>query len=104
MLNAAMDPAPKVPRAAGLNCPSCGAGLPMSSMGWAVTIACTSCGSVLDAVDPNLAILQRHELRMRVAPKIPLGTRGTWHGTVWEAIGVQEVTITVDETDRKSVV
>lgn len=99
MVNAPMDPTPKVPRAAGLECPSCGAGLPMSSMGWAVTIACTSCGSVLDALDPNLAILQRHELRMRVPPKIPLGTRGTWHGTVWEAIGVQEVTITVDETD-----
>ena len=68
-------------------------------MGWAVTIACSSCGSVLDAVDPNLTILQRHERNMRVAPKIPLGTRGTWHGTAWEAIGVQEVTITVDETD-----
>jgi len=99
MVNAPLDGTQKVPRAAGFNCPSCGAGLPASSMGWAVSIACPSCGSILDALDPNLTILQQHAQRMRVASKIPLGTRGTWHGTQWEAIGIQEVTITVDATD-----
>lgn len=99
MVNPSLDRVQRVPRAAGLNCPSCGSGLPASSMGWAVSIACPSCGSILDALDPNLAVLQEHQLRMRVEPKIPLGTRGTWHGTQWEAIGTQEVTITVEGTD-----
>ena len=99
MVNAPLDAAPPRPRAESLSCPACGAAIPLSSQGWAVSVACSSCGSVLDATDPNLSVLQRHERGMRVAPRIPLGTRGTWHGAPWEAIGVQEVTITVEETD-----
>ncbi|MEO7522200.1 MAG: DUF4178 domain-containing protein [Gemmatimonas sp.] len=71
----------------------------MSSQGWAVSVACPSCGSILDATDPNLTVLQRHQRGMRIAPQIPLGKRGTWHGAPWEAIGCQQVTITVEETD-----
>lgn len=99
MVNPPLDARPPVPVAAALSCPSCGAGIPMSSMGWAVTIACGSCGSILDAQDPNLAILQQHGLRMRVTPQLPLGARGTWHGARWECIGCQQVTITVDGMD-----
>lgn len=99
MVNPAIDPAPPRPRAASLSCPNCGAAITLASQGWAVSVACTSCGAVLDATDPNLSVLRRQERAMRVAPRIALGTRGTWHGAPWEVIGFQEVTITVDETD-----
>ncbi len=90
---------PSRPRAESLSCPSCGAGVEVASQGWAATIACASCGAVLDASDPNLAVLQRQDARLRITPKIPLGTRGTWRGVQWQAIGFQQVTITVEETD-----
>jgi len=99
MVNPPLESARPRPRSESLTCPACGAAIPLSSQGWAVTVACSSCGSILDATDPNLAVLQRHEQQMRVTPRIPLGTRGTWHGSPWEAIGFQEVTITVEETD-----
>ncbi|MES2523017.1 MAG: DUF4178 domain-containing protein [Gemmatimonadota bacterium] len=99
MVTPSLDPAPPRPRAESLSCPNCGAGIELASQGWAATVACPSCGSVLDASDPNLAILHRHQQGMRIAPKIPLGTRGTWHGAPWQVIGFQQVTITVEETD-----
>lgn len=99
MVNPAIDPAPPRPRAESLSCPNCGAAIPLSAQGWAVTVVCSSCESVLDATDPNLSVLQRSERQMRVAPKIPLGRRGTWHGAPWDVIGFQQVTITVEGTD-----
>jgi len=86
-------------RASALSCPSCGASITLHAEGWAVTVACVTCGSVLDALDPNLRILQRHAERITFTPKIPLGTRGTIGGVPYEAIGCQRVTITVEGVD-----
>lgn len=94
-----LDPAPARPRAASLSCPSCGAGIAPRAQGWAVTIVCDSCGAVLDATDPNLHILQRQSNAIDSRPRIPLGTRGTWHGAPWEVIGFQVVTISVEGVD-----
>lgn len=99
MTGVPLDSPPPRPRAASLSCASCGAAISPRAQGWAVTIVCDSCGSVLDATDDNLHVLQQQDARMRVKPRIPLGTRGTWHGTQWEVIGFQVVTITVDGTD-----
>lgn len=88
-----------VTRASSLSCASCGAAIQQRALGWAVTIACSSCGAVLDATDENLRVLQRQEAAIRVKPRLPLGSRGTWHGAPWELIGFQVVTITVDDTD-----
>ena len=86
-------------QAVGFNCPSCGASISMSTMGWSVNIVCGTCGAILDAQDPNLRVLQQHERRITVTPRIELGTRGNWKGVKWEAVGFQEVTITVDGDD-----
>ncbi len=94
-----LDSAPPRPRAVSLSCPSCGAGIELHAQGWAVSVVCASCGSVLDATDPNLRVLQRHDEAISVTPRLPLGTRGTWHGAPWEIIGFQVVTISVDGTD-----
>lgn len=91
-------PMPRVPKAAALNCSSCGAAIELHAMGWAVSIVCAACGATMDATDANLRILQ-HGDGVRLKPRIPLGTRGTWKGAPWEVIGSQQVTITVEEVD-----
>jgi hypothetical protein len=88
------------PRAVrGFNCPSCGAAVVLRGFAWTQTVACESCGAVIDAKDPNLAILHEAQLRLRVRPLIPLGTRGEWHGAPYEVIGFQQRTITADGVD-----
>jgi hypothetical protein len=64
----------------------------------AQTVVCASCGSILDARDPNLRVLQEFQGRQRYTPRIPLGTRGTLKGEKWEAVGFQVRRITVDDT------
>lgn len=94
-----LDPSARVPRAASLSCASCGAAIAPRANGWAVTIVCGTCGAVLDATDPNLQVLQRQQAAITVTPTLALGTRGTWHSTLWELIGFQVVTIEVDGTE-----
>src|SRR6267378_2385982 len=81
---------PPKPQAKALNCPKCGAAITLRSFGQAETVVCGSCHSILDAKDPNLAILQQFEAATReVRPRIPLGTRGKLRGTEYDVIGVQ---------------
>src|SRR5437016_11458225 len=70
------------PQAKALNCPKCGAAITLRSFGQAETVVCGSCHAILDAKDPNLAILQQFEAATgEVKPLIPLGTRGKLRGT-----------------------
>lgn len=81
---------PPKPQAKALNCPKCGAAIVLRSFGQAETVVCASCHCILDAKDPNLAILQQFEAATSVAkPLIPLGTRGKLRGTDYEVIGFQ---------------
>jgi hypothetical protein len=85
------------PQVKSLNCPSCGATLTVRSLGQAVTIVCDGCHCILDAQDPKLQILQKFKAATDEGrPLIPLGTRGSIRGTVYEAIGFQRRTIQVD--------
>lgn len=86
-----------IPKLSGLNCPSCGAALEIRSFGNALNVVCPNCLSVLDAKDPNLRILQEAKGREKVAPLIPLGTRGTLGGVIYEAIGFQVRTVTEED-------
>ena len=90
-----MSAAP-VPVVKGLNCPNCGAALSVRAFEHTLTVVCPQCLSVLDAKDPNLQVLQQFEGKQRLTLKIPLGTRGQWQGAVYEVIGFQQRTITVD--------
>jgi len=81
---------PPKPQVKALNCPKCGAAIILRSFGQAETVVCESCRCILDAKDPNLAILQQFEAATNVAkPLIPLGTRGKLRGTDYEVIGFQ---------------
>jgi Domain of unknown function (DUF4178) len=91
-MNAGVPPlsSPPKPQVKGLNCPKCGAAIVLRSFGQAVTVVCASCHCVLDAKDPNLAILQQFEaITHDVKPLIPLGTRGKLRGTDYEVVGFQ---------------
>jgi len=92
-----LDPAPPAPQVATLACPHCGGALALKAQGWAESVACGSCGSILDASQGALRILQEFDRAVTLKPAIPLGTRGTWRGVPWEVVGCQQVTITVEE-------
>jgi len=98
MVVSPMGPAPAgSPQVRSLNCPGCGASLTVRSFGNAVTIICESCHSVLDAQDPKLKILQQfHAATIEDRPLIPLGSRGSIRGVLYEAIGFQRRTIQVE--------
>jgi hypothetical protein len=79
-----------------LACPNCGAAVMQRGLAWTQVIACASCSSVLDAHDPNLTVLSRFDGAVKIKPAIPLGSRGQWRGALYEVIGFQVMTITVD--------
>jgi len=90
---------PTKPQAKALNCPKCGAAIVLRSFGQAETVVCASCHSILDAKDPNLAILQQFEIKTSdIKPLIPLGTRGKLRDTDYEVIGFQRRSTQVDGT------
>jgi hypothetical protein len=79
-----------------LSCPNCGAAVELRAAGQTVAVACSQCLSVLDASTPALRVLQKVRERERVAPLIPLGTKGNFHGVEWEVLGFQTREIEVD--------
>lgn len=88
------------PNAGGLNCPSCGAAIALLAGALAETVACPNCHALLDARDPQLAVLQQFEGKMKFTPDIPLGTRGTFKGDACEVIGF-EVRGTISEKGER---
>ena len=93
---------PRATNVKGLNCPQCGAPIELRTGDLALSVACPSCAAILDAKDPNLAVLQEHQQRTgRIDPKIPLGTTGTIAGESWQAIGFQVRGITVEGVEYR---
>lgn len=80
----------------GFNCGNCGAAVELRALHHAQAVVCTSCGAILDPRDPNVHILQTAQLKERIRPEIPLGSRGTWHDQPWEVIGFQRRSIEVE--------
>ena len=88
-------------RAKGLNCPQCGAAVELRTGVLAQVVACKSCGSILDATDPNLHVLQKADARQarRGRPTIPLGSTGKLKGQQWTVIGFQVRSIFVEQVE-----
>jgi hypothetical protein len=82
----------------GFNCRNCGAPVTPRGLTWTQTIVCPSCGTIQDPRDPTVKILQEARVRQRMTPVIPIGTRGTIDGVLFEVIGFQYRTITVEST------
>jgi Domain of unknown function (DUF4178) len=86
------------PAVSSLSCSQCGAAIELRTLDQAQSVVCSSCGSILDARDPNLALIQGFEAKQKFTPQIPLGTRGTLKGEKWEVVGYQVRRITIDGT------
>jgi hypothetical protein len=85
-----LSPGPPKPQVHALQCPRCGGAIILRTFGQALSVVCSGCGSILDAKDPNLQILQQFDrVTGAVTPLIPLGTRGKIRGTDYEVIGFQ---------------
>ena len=91
--------APQAPSVRALQCPKCAGRLDVRGLGQTTTIACSSCGSVVDISSDDLRILSTFDARVARQPVIPPGTRGTLRGDPYEVIGFMCRAITVDGTD-----
>lgn len=89
----------QVVRARALTCPNCGGNVELRGFAHTRSAVCIQCLSVLDATSEEVRILQRFDERMRVQPLIPLGQRGRIKDTLYEAIGFQVRTVTVEGVD-----
>jgi len=81
---------PPLVKAKSLSCPNCGAPIQVRGFAHTLSAVCPNCLSILDATSPEFTILQTYQGKERVQPKIPLGSRGTFNGTVYELIGFQQ--------------
>jgi hypothetical protein len=90
---------PRVKATAAISCPNCGGIVELRGFAHTRSAVCLECLSVIDTSNPQLRILQKFDERMRVAPLIPLGSRGQLGGVNWEVIGFQVRTITADGVD-----
>lgn len=73
-------------------CANCGASIPLRAIGLTVTVACPTCGAVIDATSENYRIVSTIAKKTTIKPLIPLGTRGTLAGKTWEVIGFMQRT------------
>jgi ribosomal protein S27AE len=94
-----MSTAPPPPQVKSFNCPNCGAPVVIRGFATTLSVVCGNCHSILDAKDPNFAVLQRFQAAERIQPLIPLGTRGKIRGDPYEVIGFQVRTITAEGVD-----
>jgi hypothetical protein len=76
-------------QARSLSCPNCGGTVQLHGFAHTLSVVCAQCRTVLDTSTPEVRILQAVQSEQRVQPTIPLGTRGEFRGTQYEAIGFQ---------------
>jgi Domain of unknown function (DUF4178) len=81
-----------------LFCPNCGGQVELRGFANTLTAVCTHCATVLDTSTPAVQILHKFDERQIRKPAIPLGTRGKFDNTTYEAIGFQVRGIEDDET------
>lgn len=88
--------APAQPRLRSLQCPNCGGNVELRGFAHTQSAVCVQCCSILDPTTPSVQVIQKFDEKARVKPLIPLGTRGTLHGIIYELIGFQVRAITVE--------
>lgn len=69
-----------------IDCPSCGAPIPLRALGQSVMTACASCGTRIDISRPEIRIIKQHQFEQQRL-RIPLGRRGMLRGQLFEVIG-----------------
>jgi hypothetical protein len=79
-----------------IQCPNCSGTVTLRGFAHTLNAVCVQCLSVLDARSDEVRVLQSFGGKERVAPRIPLGSRGQLGGAIWEIIGFQTRQILVD--------
>jgi Domain of unknown function (DUF4178) len=72
-----------------ISCPNCGGPVELRGFAHTLSVVCPQCLTVLDALTPEVQILQKFQGKTQTKPTIPLGTRGKIGGTQYEVIGFQ---------------
>jgi len=80
-------PTPKSPFVKSFTCRNCGAAVTIQNVRDSIVVFCGSCQSAIDLTDPNYQILSIVHTKTAFTPTIPLGSRGTLQGSLWEVIG-----------------
>lgn len=80
---------PPVVKVRALFCPNCGGTVQLRGYAHTLSVVCSNCGTVLDTSTPAVAILQQAQSKLQRAPTIPLGARGKFQDTLYQAIGFQ---------------
>lgn len=68
-------------------CPSCGGSITLRALGHSVMASCPSCAAQIDVSQPEIRLIKKYEKVANTLP-LPLGTRGTLRGQVYEVVGV----------------
>ncbi len=77
-------------------CTACGAPLSLHTLNQTISIACVSCGAVLDATNEHYEILCQYKKIPKFNPYLEIGSMGTLFGTKWMVVGYM---IRSDETN-----
>ncbi|MEW5977542.1 MAG: DUF4178 domain-containing protein [Acidobacteriota bacterium] len=78
------------------HCPGCGSPLTVRGMSQTESLACGSCGSIIDISNESFRIIETYRARIRHEPLIPLGARGKLRGDLFEVIGYMRRGIEVE--------
>ena len=81
-----MSANPNGPAAKVISCPACGGSITLRALGHSVMTACPSCGTQIDVSQPQIRLIKQYRLQQQQL-LIPLGTRGTLRGKLFEVIG-----------------
>lgn len=93
-----MRPKAAAPQLKSFQCRNCGGSIQLRST-HTKHVACPFCGSIVDAADPNLALIEKYTAKLAFKPLIPLGKRGTIKGEPFEMIGYLRRTVTIEGTN-----
>ena len=83
-------------KATALRCPNCGGPLNLTAPDQAERIWCPNCGAGLDVTEGQLALFTTLKKKKKVAPVIPLGSRGTFDGDEYVVAGFMERAVKFD--------
>ncbi len=75
-----------VPKAKAIDCPACGAPIPLRALGASVMAACPHCGTQIDVSKPQIQIIKKFNAAVQRF-ELPLGARGSLRGKTYAIIG-----------------
>lgn len=81
---------PKTVERTTIRCPNCGAPVTLRTFANASRVICEYCDSLIDNSNEGLAIVEQYRKRVKIKPKIPLGSRGQFENRTFEVVGFMQ--------------